>query len=135
MEAVMFKPRRLALALTVATVAFCAIPAGVGNATSVKHQPAPNAHAASTKGWVCTLTGAVVAAGVGALTAGITGVLAGGAFTAGCELAVESKKPEVISGLPNVPKNCWYNFRYVKRVHRKTGKRYYKRIHEVWCYA
>ena len=71
--------------------------------------------------WVCTLAGAVVGAGVGAITAGVTGILAGGAFTAGCELGASSNR-NYIAGLPHQSSegtNCINVF----SISRRTGIR------------
>lgn len=76
---------------------------------------APVASAASSE-WVCTLGGTVVGAGVGVVTAGVTGILAGGAFTAGCELGSSSNKTYV-SGLPNHPSDCFNEWTLSKRTH------------------
>lgn len=70
-------------------------------------------------GWVCTLSGALVAAGVGIATAGVTGILAGGGWTAGCELGANHRHPYITVGLPNNG-SCWYVFR--RRRHHRTRR-------------
>ena len=71
---------------------------------------------AASSEWVCTLAGAVVAAGVGAATAGVTGILADGAFTAGCELGSSSNR-SLVAGLSS-QKPCFNEFTYSKRTHK-----------------
>jgi RHS repeat-associated protein len=86
----------------------------------------PVARAASGHGWQCTLAGAVVAAGVTAATAGITGILAGGAFTAGCLLSDESAPAKYNSGLPassNVGKNCFNIWTVSRRTHKRNHRK------------
>ncbi len=78
--------------------------------------------AGSGHGWVCTLGGAVVAAGVTVLTAGITGIIAGGAFTAGCEFS-QSHNPTYDSGLPTSGHSgCWNVWTQSKRTHQFTHR-------------
>jgi hypothetical protein len=73
--------------------------------------PSPAPAQARSKDWICTLGGTLVAAGVGAATAGITGVLAGGGFTAGCMVGEPSSgQATMISGLPRVHNGCWWVF-------------------------
>jgi RHS repeat-associated protein len=84
----------------------------------------PLARAAGNNEWVCTLTGAVVAAGVTAVTAGITGILAGGAWTAGCELG-KSHDPKLVSGsseLSSQGEKCFYVFTKSRLTHRRTHR-------------
>jgi len=71
----------------------------------------PEPAEAASSDWVCTLGGTLVAAGVGAATAGVTGILAGGAFTAGCQVgAADAAGAEMISGLPKMSNGCWWVF-------------------------
>jgi RHS repeat-associated protein len=92
-----------------------------------------NACAASAGSeWVCTLAGTVVAAGVAMATsptgpgAAALSILAGGSFTAGCELGSSSNRTYV-SGLSH-PSNCFDEWTLSKRTHK-----YNHRTEE--CYA
>ena len=76
--------------------------------------------AAGNHEWVCTLAGTVVAAGVMALTAGITAGLAGGAFTAGCILG-ESSDRTYVSGLAR-PSGCFFVYTISKRTHLRDHR-------------
>lgn len=84
----------------------------------------PVASTASAGEWVCVIAGSIVAAGVGALTAEITGVLAEGAFTAGC-IAGSSKNGALISGGPSLSSygvGCYYVFTISKRTHKRDHR-------------
>ncbi len=87
-----------------------------------------NACAAATGSeWVCTISGNIVAAGVGVATAGVTGILAGFAFTEGCNMGA-GNDPAYLSGLPRRPSDCFNVFTFSKRTHQYDHK-----IQE--CYA
>jgi hypothetical protein len=78
--------------------------------------------ASSSKEWICTLAGTVVAAGVTALTAGVTGILAGGAFTAGCILG-ESNNRTYVSGVPESSSSgCFDIWTISKRTHLRDHR-------------
>jgi hypothetical protein len=66
---------------------------------------AATAQTSRSRAWICTIGGALVAAGVGKATAPVTGTLAGGAFTAGCNLGT-TYNATLISGLPPTTR-CW----------------------------
>lgn len=84
-------------------------------------------------GWVCTLSGSIVGAGVGAATAPITGALAGGAWTAGCEVGKSSNDPPlVISGLPRQKHRCWYDLKWVHWHHWRINHQFYLAHHTAW---
>lgn len=85
----------------------------------------------SDNGWVCDLSGAIVAAGVGAATAPITGILAGGGWTAGCHVGETPHKPPILFGLPHLPTHCWYEFHWHRHHHHGPWHRQHKRF----CYA
>lgn len=105
----------------------------VHQAARVHHHHHVKAHAAesvytasSGSGWLCVLGAGIVGAGVGALTAGVTGGLAATGFAAGCDYRIThgDQTPYIIVGLPKVPKGCWYVFPHEKRAN-----------HEVECAA
>jgi RHS repeat-associated protein len=106
------------------------------NAEDFYEQPTggggPMARIASDSGWICTLGGGVVAAGVGAMLvpgaqgAGAVVALAGAAFIAGCVVS-QTNNPTYLSGLPHQSSEgteCINVFTISRKTHKRDHRSY-----------
>jgi len=127
--------KHLILAIVV-IVSMAAIP---GTASARTHHARPTAHVASCgtqctalaeayPGWVCTLNGGIIAAGVAILTNGASAVwsiIAGTGWDVGCQIEdryIFSSNPAAVQTLRLTGKNCFYQWTRPGR----QGTRYIK---------